>query len=126
MFYRTMAARQVTIDAKGKPPGRVATEVVRILRGKDEPSWAPNRLPEVFVTVTNAAAIQKSSHRERTKVYRRHSGAPGGFRTQSFKEIFAEAPEKVIELAVSGMLPRNRLRAQALKRLKVLRGENEK
>lgn len=117
--------QKVTIDAKGKSPGRVATEVVRLLSGKQDPSWAPNRLPEISVVVTNAAAIRVSVVRAKTKVYRRHSGAPGGFREVPFAKMFAQKPEEVIRLAVYGMLPRNRLRARALRNLTVLRGTTE-
>jgi len=117
-----MAKQTITIDAKGKSPGRVATEVVRLLSGKNDPSWAPNRLPEISVIVTNAAEISASAVRDKTKVYRRHSGAPGGFREVPFSKMFANKPEEVIRLAVYGMLPHNRLRARALRNLTVLRG----
>lgn len=119
-------SHQVIIDAKGRAPGRVAAEVVRILLGKDKASWAPNRLPDTTVVVTNAKAIEPSSHRARTKVYRRHSGGPGGFREEPFLRIFEARPEEVIRKAVFGMLPKNRLRARALSRLTVYADENVK
>lgn len=115
-------AKQVTIDAKGKAPGRVASEAVRVLLGKDTASWAPNRLPDITVVVTNAQAIEILPHRARTKVYRRHSGGPGGFREEPFLRIFQTRPEEVIRRAVRGMLPKNRLRAHALRRLYVYAG----
>lgn len=114
--------KKVTIDAKGKAPGRIATEIVRILLGKDHASWAPNRLSDVRVVVTNANAIEVLPHRVRTKVYRRHSGGPGGFREEPFARMFAKQPEEVIRRAVRGMLPKNRLRAEALRRLTVYAG----
>lgn len=118
---------KIIIDAKGKSAGRIATEVVRILTGKNQASYAPNVLPgDVSVTVTNAASLRVPTRRARSKVYRRHSGAPGGFREEKLEKVFAERPEEVIRRAVHGMLPRNRLRAQALRRLHVYRGTEEK
>ena len=117
---------KIVIDAKGKSAGRLATEIVRILIGKDQASFAPNKLPAISITVTNASLLRIPPRRARTKVYRRHSGAPGGFREESLEKVFAEKPEEVIRRAVYGMLPRNRLRAQALLRLHVFRGADDR
>lgn len=115
--------REVVINAAGKSPGRIATEAVRVLLGKDTTDWAPNRLPQTSVVVTNAKDVRVSARKLRGKVYRRHSGAPGGFREEPFARVFTKKPEEIIRHAVHGMLPKNRLRAQALKRLKVFAGE---
>lgn len=115
--------RHITIDAKGKSPGRIATEVVRILRGKDDAGWEPNRLPDVSVTVTRAAHMSVPPRRLRTKVYRRHSQWPAGLKEEPLARIWPKRPEEVLRRAVFGMLPKNRLRAQALKRLRVYANE---
>ena len=113
---------EIIIDAKGKPPGRIATEIVRVLTGKDEPSWAPNRLPERLVVVTNARDIRVTPHRARTKVYRRHSNYPGGLKEEPFLKLFQRKPEEIIRRAVYGMLPKNRLRSRALRHLRIYAG----
>lgn len=114
---------RVVIDAKNKSAGRVAVEAVAILRGKNKPDFAPNKLPDVLVTIINASYVLTPQSRLNTKVYLRHSGAPGGFRGVSLKKVKEEKPERILRFAVSGMLPKNRLRARALKRLRVFRGE---
>lgn len=111
----------ITIDAKGKSAGRIATEVVRVLTGKDKPDYATNTLPNASVTVINASSIRVPTFRARTKVYRRHSGAPGGFREERLSGVLKDKPEEVIRRAVYGMLPHNRLRAIAMRRLRVFK-----
>jgi large subunit ribosomal protein L13 len=115
--------KEVIIDAKGRTPGRVATEAVSYLLGKRSPSWAPNRLPDVSVTVKNVAGLRLSARKLRTKRYRRHSGWPGGFREEPLARVWERHPERVIRHAIEGMLPKNRLRSKALRRLKILLGE---
>jgi large subunit ribosomal protein L13 len=117
-------ADQVIINAKGKSPGRVATEVVRALTGKDTPAWRPNKLPENRrVLVTNAAHVSFSPIRGETKIYYRHSGYPGSLKEETLDELMERKPEEVVRRAVFGMLPKNKLRAQALKRLTVVAEE---
>ena len=113
---------RIVIDAKGRAPGRVATEVVSVLTGKGDAAWAPHRLPDIAVTVINAAAIRISPRVVRSKLYRRHSQHPGGFREEPVARLFARHPEEVLRKAVYGMLPRNRLRARALRHLSILAG----
>lgn len=121
-----MAKETITIDAKGKSPGRVATEVVKVLTGKDTPAWRPNKLPKNRrVLVTNAAHVELSSTRLESKVYYRYSGYPGGLREETLKHLMARNPEEVIRRAVFGMLPKNKLRAQALKCLEVVAEKKE-
>lgn len=115
LFVSKFGMDEIIIDAKGKPPGRLATEIVRVLTGKDDPSWAPNLIPERLVIITNARDILVMPHRARTKVYRRHSNYPGGLKEEPFLRLFQRQPEEVVRRAVYGMLPKNRLRAKALK-----------
>jgi len=116
----------VIIDAKGRTPGRVATEVIAVLTGKNTPQWRPNMLADQDVVVTNAASVKLSATRLRTKMYRRHSGYPGGLKEESLEHLFERDPEEVMRRAVSGMLPKNKLRTRAMKRLVVLAGGVEK
>lgn len=121
--------QHMTFDASGKAPGRLATEIAGILVGKGTPQWAPNALPDVTVTVTNVAGLAIPARRMRTKLYRRHSMHPGGFRTVSLGRMMETHPEEVLRLAVYGMLPHNRLRDRAMRRLRIFKGatnENEK
>lgn len=120
-----MDTENIVIDAKGKTPGRVATKVVSILTGKDTPQWRPNILPDVRVTVTNAAGVKLSATRLRTKMYYRHSGYPGGLKEEPLERLFARDPAEVVRRAVSGMLPKNKLRKQTMLHLTVLAGEEK-
>lgn len=116
---------QVIIDATGKSPGRVATEAVRVLMGKTDPSWAPNRAGETVVVVVHAENLRITPVKLRTKVYRTHAGGPGGLREVPLKRIAADRPEEVLRHAISGMLPSNRLHAKAMRRLRIVRGAGE-
>ena len=118
-----MPDKTVTIDAKGKSPGRVATEVVKTLTGKDDPSWRPNVLPDRRVIVLNAGRLKLSQTKQRSKVYYRHSGYPGAIKAETLGHLFARRPEEVVRRAVYGMLPKNKLRAKALKKLTIKTGE---
>jgi large subunit ribosomal protein L13 len=107
------------VDAKGKTVGRLATEVARILTGKNNPAYTPFLDMGDHVVVINARlAIFKGSKNEQ-KVYRYHTLYPGGLRETSVKDMFATKPERVIELAVKGMLPKNKLGKAMAKKLKV-------
>jgi large subunit ribosomal protein L13 len=109
-------------DAEGKVLGRLATEVARILRGKHKPTWTPNLDTGDYVIIVNAAKIHVSGDKLNQKMYRRHSGYPGGFRERPLSEMMSRFPERVVEEAVRGMLPHNRLGAAMLKKLKVYAG----
>ena len=117
---------KIIIDAKDKSAGRIATEVVSILTGKNTPSWAPNKLPDVDVLVTNAAKVKTTPTRLRTKLYRRHSGYPGNLKEESLESLLKRKPEEVVKRAVLGMLPKNKLRRLAMANLTIIAGEEKK
>lgn len=107
------------VDAKGMTVGRLATEVARIISGKNNPAWTPFLDMGDHCVVINARhAIFKGSKNDQ-KVYRRHTLYPGGLRETTVKEMFEKKPEKVIELAVKGMLPKTKLGKAMVKKLKV-------
>ena len=107
------------VDAEGERLGRLATKIAGILQGKHRPDYSRHQLSEDFVIVVNAAKIGVSGAKMTQKVYYRHSGYLGGMRTRTLEEMLARFPARVIELAVKGMLPRNRLGRRMLRRLKV-------
>ena len=107
------------VDADGKTVGRLSTEIARILSGKNKPDWTPFLDMGDHVVVVNArGAIFKGSKNDQ-KMYRRHTLYPGGLRETSVKEMFEKHPERVIELAVKGMLPKTKLGRAMAKKLKV-------
>ena len=110
------------IDADGATLGRLAVEVADILRGKNKPQYTPNVDTGDFVIVINADKIQVSGKKETDKMYRSHSGFPGGFKEISFKTMMEKAPERAIEKAVKGMLPHNTLGDEQFQKLKVYAG----
>ena len=110
-------------DVKGKILGRTETEIARLLMGKGKPYFAKNLDCGDFVVVINAKEVDVSGKKETDKVYTRYSGYPGGLRKITVKELRQRKPEEIIRHAVSGMLPKNKLRASMLKRLYVYSGE---
>ncbi len=112
-----------TIDASGKILGRLATEVATILMGKKKPEFVPYLDTGDFVVVTNANKIKVTGKKMRDKVYTSHSGYPGGLKTETFDKMINRKPEFIIEHAVKGMLPHNRLGREMIKKLKVFSGE---
>ena len=110
------------IDAEGLVLGRLATEVARILRGKHKPTFAPHIDTGDFVVIVNAANVVMTSDKaERTFAYR-HSGYPGGLRKETYADLLRRRPERVVEQAVKGMLPKNSLGRKMLSKLKVYAG----
>lgn len=109
-------------DLSDKTLGRIATQIARILMGKQKPHFVRNLDCGDYIVVTNAAAIIVTGKKEEQKVYQRHSGYPGGFRSETLKELRARRPEEVIRRAVKGMLPDNRLGDKMLKRLFIFSG----
>lgn len=97
------------IDAKGKVLGRLAVEVANILRGKSKVNFVPYLDMGDYVVVTNAAAVKITGKKATDKKYVRHSGYPGGLRVETYNQVIATKPEKIIEHAVKGMLPKGRL-----------------
>lgn len=110
------------VDAEGERLGRLASKVAGLLQGKHRPDYSRHQLSEDFVIVVNAAKIGASGNKMAQKVYYRHSGYLGGMRTRTLEEMLVRFPARVIELAVKGMLPRNRLGRRMLRRLKVYAG----
>lgn len=117
------AAKQwVVVDAEGQMLGRLASKVAKLLRGKYKPSYTPHADCGDNVIVINAEKIQLSGLKMDTKEYLRHTGYPGGQRVQGVKQVLAKYPERVIEKAVKGMLPKNKLGAALFRNMKVYAG----
>lgn len=109
-------------DAEGKILGRFASEVAQILRGKHKPSFSPNLDMGDYVVVINAEKIVLSGDKNRKKIYFKHSGYPGGTTFTKYEELKETYPERIVEAAVKGMLPKNRLGRVIVKHLKVYAG----
>jgi large subunit ribosomal protein L13 len=112
------------IDAAGIPLGRIATEAARLLRGKHKPSFTPHVDTGDHVIIINAEKLVLTGNKLNTKLYRRHSGYPGGLKEVSYKNLMRTMPERVMEHAVKGMLPHNKLGAQMYRKLNVHKGES--
>ena len=112
------------LDADGAVLGRLATEAATLLRGKHKPIWAPHVDTGDHVVVVNAEKLAVSPKKGRDKIYHRHSGYPGGIHSESLQTLLGRHPERVVRLAVRGMLPKNRLGRQMLKKLRVYAGPN--
>lgn len=112
------------VDAKGQTLGRLSTRVAAILMGKTKAEFTPGVDVGDYVIVINAEHIVVTGNKAKQKMYYRHSGYPGGLKEASFEQMMAKKPERVIELAVKGMLPKNSLGRQMYKKLKVYVGEN--
>ncbi|RMD71495.1 MAG: 50S ribosomal protein L13 [Gammaproteobacteria bacterium] len=110
------------VDADGQTLGRLATEVARRLRGKHKPEYTPHVDTGDFVIVINASKVRVTGKKARDKIYHHHTGYPGGIRSISFEKLMAKAPERVIEHAVKGMLPKNPLGRAMFRKLKVYAG----
>ncbi len=111
------------IDAKDQTLGRLATQVAVLLRGKHKPIYSPHMDVGDYVIVINADKIRVTGRKLDQKIYYRHSGYPGGLRQRTLREQLQRFPERVIETAVRGMLPKNRLGRKMFKKLKVYAGE---
>jgi large subunit ribosomal protein L13 len=110
------------VDVEGKVLGRTATDIARLLSGKHKVTYTPHMDSGDYVVVINAAKVKVTGRKEEQKTYYKHSGFPGGFKAVAFSKLRKEQPEKIIRLAVYGMLPGNRLRNQRMKRLLVFKG----
>ena len=110
------------IDADGMVLGRLATEVARVLRGKHKPTFAPNLDSGDHVIVVNADKVVLTSDKADKKVVYRHSGYPGGIKSMSYREALDRKPAEAVRRTIKGMLPKNRLGAQMLTKLKVYAG----
>jgi large subunit ribosomal protein L13 len=110
------------VDAENKTLGRLATQIADVLRGKRKPTYTPHVDVGDFVIVTNAEKVAVTGDKREKKIYWRHSGYPGGIRSRTLGDMLEKRPEDVIRKAVKGMLPRNRLARQQLRKLKVYAG----
>ena len=109
-------------DADGKTLGRFATRIAAVLMGKHKPDYTPHADTGDFVVVTNAAKIHLTGKKWANKEYIRHSQFPGGLRTRTAAQVHAENPTRIVESAIKGMLPTNKLRASRMKRLRIFAG----
>ncbi|MBI5249888.1 MAG: 50S ribosomal protein L13 [Desulfomonile tiedjei] len=107
------------IDAKDKVLGRIAAETARILRGKHKPQFAPHMDTGDFVIIINASKVRLTGKKLQQKVYYTHSGYPGGLKSTKAEKMLAEKPDRVIRLAVRGMLPKNTIGRAQLTKLKI-------
>lgn len=113
------------INAEGKVLGRLSTYITRVLMGKNKVDYSPHLDMGDNVLVYNCEKVVLTGNKAKSKVYRSHSGYPDGFKEISFEKMLKEHPERIIEKAVSGMLPDNRLKEKRMKRLKVIKGDND-
>jgi large subunit ribosomal protein L13 len=128
MLQRTYSAKPAeaaasrawwVVDAEGKPLGRLASEIAKVLRGKHKPTFTPHVDTGDFVIVVNAAKVKLTGAKLDNKYYYRHSGHPGGFKRETYRHLLARKPELPVEKAVKNMLPKNVLGRQMLTKLKV-------
>lgn len=110
------------IDAEGKPLGRLASEIAKILRGKNKPEFTPHVDVGDHVIVLNAEKVALTGKKWDQKLYRHHSLYPGGLKEMKYKDLLIRQPEKIIELAVKGMLPKNSLGRAMYRKLNVYKG----
>ena len=118
----TIDRKWYVIDAADQRLGRLATEVASILRGKNKPTFTPNADTGDFVIIVNADKVVVTGNKASQKLYRRHSGRPGGMKSETFAELQERIPERIIEKAVKGMLPKNALGRKLFTKLKVYAG----
>ncbi len=115
-------AKWWVVDAAGKPLGRIASQVAQLLRGKHKPMYTPHLDTGDYVVVLNAAQVELTGRKADQKVYFRHSGYVGGNKEIPFRRMIETHPERVVELAVKGMLPKNALGRRMRRKLKVYAG----
>ncbi|MBN2463782.1 MAG: 50S ribosomal protein L13 [Dehalococcoidia bacterium] len=111
------------IDASGKTLGRLCTQIASLLLGKHKPTYVPYLDTGDYVIVLNAAKVRVTGNKTKQKAYYRHSGYPGGLKTEIYEDVMAAHPTRIIEHAVRGMLPHNRLGRAMFKKLKVYAGD---
>ncbi|NOZ54812.1 MAG: 50S ribosomal protein L13 [Gammaproteobacteria bacterium] len=114
------------MDAEDKTLGRMATEIARRLRGKHKPEYTPHVDTGDYIVVVNAGKVKVTGKKVSDKMYYRHTGYPGGIRSMSFGKMRDTAPERLVEIAVKGMLPKNRLGRAMIKKLKVYAGSEHR
>ena len=114
------------VDAEGKTLGRIATEIANRLRGKHKPEYTPHCDTGDYVVVVNAEKVQVTGNKAKGKIYYSHTEFPGGLKQISFEKLIEKAPERVIEFAVKGMLPKGPLGREMYRKLKVYAGPEHK
>jgi large subunit ribosomal protein L13 len=117
-----VSRRWILIDAKDAPLGRLSTEIAKYLIGKYKPTYTPHVDGGDYVIVINAAEVPVTGAKETDKIYYRHSGFPGGIKDAQLKEVREKFPERIIENAVKGMLPKNKLSPERMGRLRIFAG----
>jgi large subunit ribosomal protein L13 len=110
------------VDATDKTLGRLSTQIANRLRGKHKPEYTPHVDTGDYVVVVNAEKVRVTGRKTSDKMYHHHTGYPGGLKSVSFEQLIEKAPEKVIETAVKGMMPKNKLSRAMLTKLKVYAG----
>ena len=110
------------VDVDGKTLGRVATEIARRLRGKHKPEYTPHIDTGDYIVVLNADKIRVTGNKAEQKMYHHHTGYPGGLKSISFEKLREKSPERLVEIAVKGMLPKNPLGRAMYRKLKVYAG----
>ncbi|MDI6764120.1 MAG: 50S ribosomal protein L13 [Thermodesulfobacteriota bacterium] len=110
------------VDAEGKVLGRLATELAKILRGKNKPIYTPHVDTGDFVIVVNAGKVALTGKKMKDKIYYHHTGYPGGIREMTAEKLLAKKPTEMIRIAVKGMLPKNSLGRQMIQKLKIYAG----
>jgi large subunit ribosomal protein L13 len=112
------------VDASDKTLGRLSTNIAKILMGKNKPEYTPHNDVGDYVVVINAEKIKVTGNKNDQKMYYRHTGYPGGIKSQNFNDLIASYPDRIITSAVRGMLPKNKLSNSVIKKLKVYKGES--
>lgn len=121
---KTISSRWLLVDAKGKTLGRLASQIAIRLRGKHKPEYTPNIATGDFIVVINVDKLHVTGKKREGKQYSRHSGYPGGIKTINFQDLQKKCPERVLELAVKGMLPKGPLGREMYRRLKIYVGDH--
>lgn len=114
-----MSRETYTIDAAGKVLGRLATEIALLLQGKNKPDFAPYKDEGAYIVVNNASKFKISGRKLKQKIYYHHTGHPKGFKQITLQELLVKKPVEPLRKAVMGMLPKNKLRAKMIKRLRL-------
>ena len=112
------------VDASDKTLGRLSTNIAKILMGKNKPEYTPHNDVGDYVVVINAEKIKVTGNKNEQKMYYRHTGYPGGIKSQNFNDLIASYPDRIITSAVKGMLPKNKLSNSVIRKLKVYKGES--
>lgn len=116
--HKDVKREQHMVDVEGKVLGRIASEIADMLTGKNKPTYSKHMDMGDFVTVKNAEKVKLTGNKLKQKVYRSHSGYPGGYKETKASQLLKEQPHKVVQRAVKGMLPKNRLQSDRMARLK--------